>query len=102
MLIRGQKLYAIWRDELEIVEFQEESVSHGATLPTWKVRSKNGRTSRCSIGMYELTEKAAWEKELAGEQAGIVHIQKTLKELKVEIANTRIRIKELKAKIKLC
>ena len=105
---RGDKLYKCWNGKLETVTFVEESIVEGAYAPTWLVSKQVNcdettlpirRRTRCSIGSYFTTEKAAWKAELAKYKAGLNQQIKQRHELTEIIKQTRQTIKELKEKV---
>lgn len=99
---RGDKLYKCWNGQLEVVTFVEESIADGAFAPTWVVREKGqamGRRLRCSIGSYFLTEKEAWQAELANYKNGLKSQIKQRDKLEATIKETLQMMRQLREKV---
>lgn len=97
---RGDKLYGIWKDTLQIVTFLEESIAEGAAVTTWVVQDVLGRKARCPTTMYCKTESEAWSRELDDCRKSLPQQIKKRDEINqdIEICHARILTIELRLK----
>lgn len=91
----GETLYTVSNGHLEWVVFVEESISPGASVPTWLVNSSVGRLSRCAVGMYATTAMEAWQRHLTEPRETLPHLLRQRYKLDKDIHDLVAQIEDV-------